>query len=46
MSRFHGAMGKGFAKILRELKREEAEQRNARTPSGRRKAVRKGRADA
>lgn len=38
---FDGRYRKGFMKILRELKREEAEARNALTPDDRRKANRK-----
>lgn len=33
---FHGRHGRGYLRTLRELKREEAEQRNAMTPEHRR----------
>lgn len=41
MSAFSGPQRKGARRILRELKREEAEARNALTPPERRKAFRK-----
>lgn len=44
MGRFNGRHRKGFMKVLRELKREEAEERNARTPDEKRKATRKAQA--
>lgn len=37
MGRFNGRHRRGFMKVLRELKREEAEERNARTSEDRRK---------
>lgn len=36
MGRFNGRHRKGFMQVLRELKREEAEARNALTPDDRR----------
>lgn len=41
MSAYTGAQGKGAAKRLKEIKREEAEARNALTPPERRKAARR-----
>jgi hypothetical protein len=38
VSRYAGPMGKGYSRILKEIKREEAEERNAKTPDSRRKA--------
>lgn len=42
MSRFSGPQGKGAMRLLREIKREEAEARNALTPVSRTKAYRLG----
>lgn len=42
MSRFSGKQGKGAMARLREIKRLEAETRNALTPPERRRASRKG----
>lgn len=41
MGRFNGRYHKGYMRALRELKREEADERNAATPDERRKANRK-----
>jgi hypothetical protein len=41
MARFSGRQGKGKSRILRELRREEAETRNAATLPERRKSARK-----
>jgi hypothetical protein len=40
-NRYHGKQARGSARIQRELKREEAEARNAATPPERRKAARR-----
>jgi len=40
-NRLHGRQRRGAARIQRELKREEAEARNAATPPERRKASRR-----
>lgn len=32
MSSYHGRVGRGSAKVAKELRREEAEERNAKTP--------------
>jgi hypothetical protein len=42
MSRYSGRYAKGESKRVREQKRTEAEERNARTPSDRRRAYRQG----
>ena len=41
MARFHGPAFKGAMKTLRELRRQEADKRNAATPENRRKRARK-----
>lgn len=40
-NRLHGRQQRGAGRIQRQLKREEAEARNAATPPERRKAARK-----
>jgi hypothetical protein len=40
---FHGKQYKGAARIARQLKREEAEARNAVTPDDQRRAARRER---
>lgn len=41
MGRYNGRHYRGYGKLQRELKREEAEARNTLTPDDRRKAARK-----
>jgi len=43
MSRFSGSQGKGATRALRELKRDEAEKRNALTAPERRRSFRRAR---
>lgn len=42
---YAGPMGRGYARLLRQEKRKEAEARNARTPHDRTKAHRLGKCD-
>lgn len=39
--RFDGPMGKGFSRVLRDVRRAQAEQRNAKTTPERRKKARR-----
>jgi hypothetical protein len=44
--RFHGPQGEGAMRALREVKREDAERRNAATPKERRRRTRRQKAKA